>query len=260
VLRSFAVDDLPVCAISVTLPAAAPMPAEPLALPPLPRTAAADEVSSGQRRVVIVAIAALHGLAGWGALQVPAVRSTLAEAAPMFVDLIAPPTPTPPPPAPPPPKTVPKPIQKKPPPAPLIAAAPSPAPAAFVAPLPPPEPIAAPPEPVAIATPPAVPAPAPPPPPPALIPASALQYLIEPAPEYPRLSQRSGEAGRVIVRVFIDEAGLPRQVLLGTSSGFTRLDGAALSAVQKARFRPPTLNGRPISGWALVPIDFGLEK
>src|SRR5688572_7462540 len=60
-------------------------------LPPLADTQ--TEVSPGQRRAVIVAIAALHGLAGWAALQVPAVRSALQEAAPMFVDLIAPPAP-----------------------------------------------------------------------------------------------------------------------------------------------------------------------
>ena len=232
---------LPLNAIAVPAPRAA-------VLPPLSRAGTADGLTPAQRRLMIAAIVAAHAAGAWGLMQIGAVREAVREAAPRFVDLIAPPAP-PAPPVPPPPK--PQPIQKKPPPpAPLIAAATSPAPAAFVVPAPPPEPIAVP-------APPAPPAPAP-----QLktIPASAVQYLVEPAPEYPRLSSRAGEAGRVIVLVFINEAGQPGQVQVGKSSGFARLDAAAIAAVQRARFRPPTLNGQPISGWANVPIDFGLEK
>ncbi len=87
-----------------------------------------------------------------------------------------------------------------------------------------------------------------------------MQYASTVQPEYPRLSQRNGESGRVLVRVFIDESGAPRQVQLNRSSGFERLDASALAAVLKFRFRPPTENGQPVSGWANVPIDFGLEK
>jgi protein TonB len=231
------------------------MPAEPPALPPLPRPGAGDEVSAGQRRAVIVAIAALHGLVGWAALQVPAVRSALTEAAPMFVDLIAPPAPKPPePPPPPPPKPIPK---VPPPPAPLITAAPTPAPAPFVAPAPPPE--VPPPEPpmAVVEAPPAPPAP---PPPPKEIPASAIEYLVPPAPEYPRASRRLNESGLVIVRVYVDEGGVPRSAQVAKSSGFARLDDAAVSAVQKARFKPYTEAGKPTAGWARIPFPFELEK
>ena len=78
--------------------------------------------------------------------------------------------------------------------------------------------------------------------------------------EYPRASRRMGEAGRVLLRVYIDEAGQPRQVLLAQSSGFARLDEAAIAAMKKARFKPYTENGRPTAGWAPAPIDFELEK
>jgi protein TonB len=186
----------------------------------------------------------------WGLMQIGAVREAVLEAAPMFVDLIAPPAPHAPP-VPPPPK--PQPIPK----VPVIAAAPSPAPSPFTVPAPPPEPVVVAPAPPVVA---AVPAPPAPPPPPKVLPASAVQYLDTPAPEYPRLSRRNLEAGRVMVRVFIDEAGLPRQAQVGKSSGFERLDAAALAAVLKFRFRPPTENGQPVSGWTNVPIDFGLEK
>jgi protein TonB len=226
-------------------------------LPPLPRPGErSDGLSTAQRRTVVAAILAVHVAAVYGLLQVREVREAAREVAPMFVDLIAPPAP-PAPPVPPPP--VPQPIQKKPPPpAPLIAAAPSPAPAAFVVPAPPPEPVVeTSPVPVAVQAPPAPPAP---PPPPKIIPASAVQYLEPPAPEYPRLSRRNAEHGKVMVRVYIDVAGMPRNVQVSSSSGFARLDDAALSAVQKARFKPYTENGQPTAGWTYVPINFELEK
>lgn len=92
------------------------------------------------------------------------------------------------------------------------------------------------------------------------IPTSAVQYIDAPVLVYPRASRRAGEAGRVVLRVFIDEAGLPRQVQVQQSSGFARLDEAAVAAIQKARFKPYSDNGQPMAGWALVPLSFDLEK
>lgn len=255
-------------------PSSSPLPAQAAALPgtaaaasapalrlPRPPAAAADGLSPLQRRFMVAAILAAHGAAGWGLMQVREVRDAVALAAPMFVDLIAPPAPpvpAPPPPPPMPPKSI---LKAPPPPAPLITAAPTPVPAPFVAPpppeVPPPPPEPAPPVPMAVVTPPAPPAP---PPPPKVIPASAVQYLEPPALEYPRASRRLGESGRVLLRVYIDEAGLPRQVLLAQSSGFARLDEAALAAMKRARFKPYTENGQPTAGWAPAPIDFELER
>jgi protein TonB len=202
---------------------------------------------------VVVAILLAHVGAIWGVLQVPAVREAVLEAAPIFVDLLAPPTP----PTPPPPPPVVRPVLKTPPPT-LITAPPAPTPAPFEAPPtpelpPPPEPVA----PVAIAAPPAPPAP---PPPPKIIPASEVQYLVKPDPEYPPLSIRRGEAGLVMVSVYIDEAGMPRTVQVQQSSGHARLDDSAVAAVRRARFKPYTQNGQPAAGWARIPIPFELER
>jgi protein TonB len=216
----------------------------------------ADALSPAQRRTMVVAILAAHVAAVYGLMQVGAVRDAVREAAPMFVDLIAPPAP----PVPPPPPPQPQPVQKKlPEPRPVIAAAPSPAPAPFVVPAPPPEPVVEPAPPVVVA------APAPPavvaaPAPPKMIPASAVQYLEPPVLVYPRLSIRNKESGRVIVRVYIDTNGLPKSVQVATSSGFPRLDEAGVAAAQKARFKPYTENGQPVAGWASIPLDFDLEK
>ncbi|WP_054022648.1 energy transducer TonB [Piscinibacter sakaiensis] len=255
--------------------ASAALPAHP-AVPPAPRpgrpgASRGGELSPGQVRAITAAIVGLHAVGAWALLQVEAVRVALVEAAPVFVhwvDVPAPPKPVLPPPPPPPPKPLPK---LPPPPVPLVAAAPtpSPAPPSFVVPAPPPEPVAAPsppapappvPSPPAPPQPPAPPTPPAPPPAPSLIPASAVQFLVPPDPVYPRTSVRLNETGRVVVRVFIDETGRPRQVMVAQSSGFPRLDEAATAGVQRARFKPPTANGQPISGWALVPIPFDLEQ
>ena len=196
-----------------------------------------------------------HVAATWGLMQVGPIREAVQQAAPMFVNLIAPaPELAPAPPAPKPlPVVRPKPL----PPAPLIAAAPSPVPAPSLMSVEPPEPVVASPEPVTLSAPQAIAEP----PPPKIIPASAVQYLEPPAVNYPRLSKRQGETGLVIVRVFIDvSGGAPRQVQINQSSGHSRLDAAAAAGVQLARFKPYTENGRPVAGWALIPIHFLLEK
>ena len=225
---------------------------------------AAADLTPAQRRCMVTGILALHMAGAWGLMQVDAVRNMVLQAAPMFIDVITPEAP-PTPPAPPPPSSPVKPLPL-PTPLPVIAAAPSPAPAVFtvpaVVPDPAPDPAPAPllTVPTLVATPPAPPPPAPPPAP-KTIPASAVQYIEAPAVTYPRLSKRNAEAGLVVVRAYIDAAGgAPRTVQVNTSSGFARLDEAALVAVQKARFKPYTEGGRPVEGWALIPINFELEK
>ncbi len=107
----------------------------------------------------------------------------------------------------------------------------------------------------------AAPQPPAPPPAPKVIPASAVQYLGDPpVPEYPRLSIRAGETGRVMLRIYIDEAGLPRTVQVERSSGHARLDEAGAAAMKKARFKPYTENGQAVAGWAFVPARFRIWR
>jgi len=212
---------------------------------------APDGLSTAQRRGVISVIAVAHVGAIWAVLQVPAVREAVMEAAPMFVELLAPPTP----PAPHPPPPV-QPVVKAPPPVVIAAPAAAPSPAAFEV-APPPE-VPPPPAPPVQVQP--VEAPPAPPAPPKMIPASALQYLEANPPEYPRASKRLNESGTVMLRLYIDERGLPATVQISRSSGSSRLDDAALAAVKKWRFKPYTENGQPMAGWAVIPVIFELEK
>ena len=228
--------------------------------PPLPRRGERqDGLTAAQRHAMVGAILAAHVAGIWGLLQIREVREAVAQAAPMFVSLVAPEPPKPVPPPPLAPPLMPQPVLKKPPPIVIAAApAPTPAPAPFVVP-PPPEVVPPPPPPPPVAV--VVPAPPAPPPAPKVIPASAVQYLGEPpVPEYPRLSIRAGETGRVMLRIYIDEAGLPRTVQVEKSSGHPRLDEAGAAAMKKARFKPYTENGQPVAGHAFVPLDFALEK
>jgi TonB family protein len=55
-------------------------------------------------------------------------------------------------------------------------------------------------------------------------------------PDYPRLSSRLKEQGAVVLRLTLDEEGRVRGVELVESSGYSRLDEAAMSAAPKWRF------------------------
>ena len=89
--------------------------------------------------------------------------------------------------------------------------------------------------------------------------ASQLGYLVPPNPVYPARSRKSGEQGAVTVRVLVDAAGRPSQVMLQASSGHPALDEAAISAVRAAQFRPYSDGGAPQPVWVLVPINFVLR-
>lgn len=84
-------------------------------------------------------------------------------------------------------------------------------------------------------------------------------YLSNPKPLYPNVSRRLGEQGTVMLRVFVTIAGEPAQIQLKSSSGFPRLDRAALNAVRSWKFSPATRGDRAVDAWVLVPIRFSLK-
>ena len=103
-------------------------------------------------------------------------------------------------------------------------------------------------------------APAAPPAPPAVqLPSSNADYLQNPKPAYPPLSKRLGEQGKVVVRVLIGADGIPQKAELRQSSGFDRLDQAALNTVLKWRYVPGKRGGVAEDMWFNVPINFVLE-
>lgn len=78
------------------------------------------------------------------------------------------------------------------------------------------------------------------------------------APTYPRLSRRLREEGTVILRVQLDETGRVTLAEVTNSSGYKRLDEAALGAVKTWRCNPPRRNGQPARAIAMQPFNFVL--
>lgn len=80
-----------------------------------------------------------------------------------------------------------------------------------------------------------------------------------PAPDYPPTSRKKKEQGVVWISVHIDAKGNLLELTLKQSSGFTRLDQAALRAVRQWRFEPATRQGQPVSAWYDLPVRFSLK-
>jgi len=85
-------------------------------------------------------------------------------------------------------------------------------------------------------------------------------YLNNPKPPYPSMSKRLGEEGRVEIEVQVQADGLPSKVSLRRSSGYPRLDEAALEAIKRWKFVPAKRNGEAIAASVIVPMPFVLEK
>jgi periplasmic protein TonB len=228
-----------------------------------------------KHRIVVIAgaVLAFHALAIW-AMQSGLLMRAVELVVPVEVlaQIIEPPKPIPPPPVvpkePPPPvkqavvKPTPPVPQKQTPPQILAVETPTPTPApnapapveiAPAAPiLPPSVPVAA------VASPAPVPAPTP-----AsgkvVLPMSEGDYLSNPKPPFPAMSKRMGEQGSVKVRIYVGADGLPKKAELQKSSGFERLDKAALDAVMQWRYIPGKRGGVPEDLWMSTTVSFILE-
>jgi len=85
-------------------------------------------------------------------------------------------------------------------------------------------------------------------------------YLSNPAPIYPPLSRRLHEQGITCLRVQVNAAGKPTSIEIEQSSGFERLDRAAVAAVWRWSFVPARLRGAAVAAWVIVPIRFTLSS
>ena len=79
------------------------------------------------------------------------------------------------------------------------------------------------------------------------------------APVYPSISRRMGEEGKLVLRVELDEKGRVDKARVATSSGYSRLDNAALETVRKWRCKPSTREGQAVRAVALQPFNFVLQ-
>lgn len=127
---------------------------------------------------------------------------------------------------------------------------------AVVAPQPAPAPVAA--AVAAVAAAPVAP-PAPPAPAAVQLPSSDADYLQNPKPPYPPISKRLNEQGTSVVRVLVGADGTPKSAEISKSSGFARLDSAAVATALRWRYVPGKRGGVPESMSVNVPIVWVLE-
>lgn len=90
-------------------------------------------------------------------------------------------------------------------------------------------------------------------------PSSDADYLNNPKPPYPPLSRRLGEQGKVVIRTLIGADGMAQEASIHQSSGFDRLDQAALATARKWRYVPGKRAGVAEAMWFNVPFTFLLE-
>ncbi|WP_158903128.1 energy transducer TonB [Burkholderia sp. L27(2015)] len=226
---------------------------------------AAAQPNAQRKAIVIAALVVLaHVLVLFVALHTRAPEVLKLEPPrSISVQLIAAPTP----PAPPPPQASPKPTPPvTPPPTPRPVVKPLPKPVKqstrpTETPVAPPTPPSAPATP-AVAAPPANPVPAMP----QTLPADTAPKTVEhlscaiPPPVYPALSRRNGDSGTVLVKIVIDTAGRIETANVARSSGFPRLDDAAVQAVLQSHCNAHVENGQGIRSAALVPFRFTLDQ
>jgi len=91
------------------------------------------------------------------------------------------------------------------------------------------------------------------------LPSSDADYLNNPRPSFPPLSKRLGEQGKVIIHTLIGADGLAQKAEIKKSSGFDRLDQAALATALKWRYVPGKRSGVAEAMWFDVPFNWVLE-
>ena len=92
------------------------------------------------------------------------------------------------------------------------------------------------------------------------LPSADADYLSLAQKIYPKVSIRLGESGRVLLHVLIGVDGAAQKVEIKQSSGFERLDQAAIRVAQQTRYRPGKKDGQPEAMWFAVPIPFGFTE
>ena len=95
---------------------------------------------------------------------------------------------------------------------------------------------------------------------PTVVEAKSLSVTRRIEPVYPPASRRLDEEGVVLLRVLVDERGRPREVQVAKSSGFDRLDQAAVTAVRRWQFSPAMQASGAVSAWTRVNVVFQLNR
>lgn len=86
------------------------------------------------------------------------------------------------------------------------------------------------------------------------------RYQLNAPPAYPGLARKRGQEGTVFLKVLVNKEGRVDELEIETSSGFTLLDRAAVSAVRMWSFEPGRRGEERVPMWVRVPVTFKLNK
>lgn len=89
--------------------------------------------------------------------------------------------------------------------------------------------------------------------------AAALKSWIDVKKIYPEESRLAREEGVVLLELTLTDRGSVAETKVVRSSGYPALDAAAMKAGKKAKFKPATVNGRPVATTVRLPLDFRLR-
>jgi protein TonB len=89
---------------------------------------------------------------------------------------------------------------------------------------------------------------------------ATLAYRAVPL-KYPTAALRAHMEGTVVLKVLVDEQGVPQEVTIEQSSGYSLLDRSARDQVLRGwRFQPATVSGQAVRAWARVPVTFNVNQ
>lgn len=86
------------------------------------------------------------------------------------------------------------------------------------------------------------------------------ESMHAPKPRYPRMAIKRGIEGSVVVKILINELGLPYEVSVLKSSGFKVLDEAAKKTAMQWKFSPALVDGKAVKSQNHQPFVFSLQS
>jgi TonB family protein len=89
-------------------------------------------------------------------------------------------------------------------------------------------------------------------------PPTSNPYLPLAEPEYPAESRLASEEGTVVLRVYVLEDGRVADAEVKQSSGYPKLDAAAVQRALSWRLKPALSNGAPVGAWGDFAVSFRL--
>jgi protein TonB len=84
--------------------------------------------------------------------------------------------------------------------------------------------------------------------------------VYSPQPDYPAMSRRLREEGRVNLVIQVLPNGTVGEVRIRQSSGFPRIDQSGRNAIKTWRFAPAQRDGKPVAHWYTVSVDYTLTQ